>query len=1687
MGSKLSCMSKQSENNGKIPKSKKPKLLTKTERTNEVVTVTTKVIEDKSEPPATTEESVKNHVTPVESETIKIRSHISLLEPAPSSYELPKPLTPSPINISSQLIKPSLDQSKFTTQLIINKPTSGDNHIAQPVDPDARELARGTTKPATWKDLHWALIGKRNLINDELKVRALFSWLCSIPVGHIPFLTYDEIEQAERDGIQYAKEALSNKLKKLKTDSPEFVLNEMANGKATYLQVSYNSLFLFLMLKELMLTDGFDPVSPSFIVRAFESLCHYSNIPCVTVKGLAKGVDYVVGMRLNDINDQLQQQQQQQSLTSPSSTSPLSSSIMHRLQHAWNAAYLDNKWALFDPMWAAQRLAVSANTRLSQLVQTGQMDYETDMFYFNVDPAKFIYSHYPFDENWQMLKPPVTLKLPNLSQFGLHELSKRDATVTFHFRFPKPGGYKLTLYAQRIGEKLFADICEYRVESKMSTDLQQTDSGVMNATTPTTTVTTNNNHDTSISALSILPFPPTSQGHYGPAEKAKELDLITVPEDLETQLNCHTGLLEIKFTTKNPQSKLPRLTARLKSSIHETSMLTDCILLRNIEAVPPGSLSFGIQTIHGSRIHMIILTAYLPTGGEYALEVYGAPADSDENTSYFLVWQFLINSEFGIRLSTPVRKRLATMNLGPQDETWSTLGLKLLSHDDPLIHVPTTGSIELRKTRSKSEIMSQYVNQGDKTMNGVSTSDSLIVPTTSPDQTNEVDDEGQDPRSCDLKIRFSKESHQKLYVVGQFVDISTPEEEDCTNYLLQQWEEPEVSNMNEHLTYLIRIPKGDHFYKLYIYATPINNNELPQSLPLVYTYLIEAPPRIMSSEIPYIGVKWVSGSQHSFEWCHLNPRTTFRVKSDDPRESKFKSHISTILAELGWNEAHAIPVANEENQKLITKLDELQNLLFQRTNQLDIEHCKVEQLRNYMKNVQQEIQSTSQLCNIRNKEINEVLHHIKLIECEYEHLLKENTKIAKLYNDIIEKKSFLETLFNQKRKELENSSVNIDSDKNSLENLMKTIGEHDEDMKIIEKYIKQDNTKIKELDLELEKLTNTRNELKSKLDTTYTNTLVDQVKFDNITKEVKEAYIQRDGLIKQWENVINQMRQRDIQLDHFSQSEVQQHLNEIIKDITQCKEDLMNAEMKRQDFHSEVSLEALKRTVDKTVLDLEAARVLSSQLKKEKEKKLQNLDKLQESIEHSMKQLSYVTECKLTAEQYANEMDKQSSSYELNYELLCKQLNKLLSNGGIPYNTPMAIALENFEKQRARELHRIKHEHENLTNKNILLKNQLDNNELQMEIIYDLQKTSYELNSTIKERTEQINLHQIMLNKQIKIYTTENSQLNIEIQERKSKAAQDKELLQRKGDTLDNEIHILEQEIIALENTLALMNGCNTVYRMSYSQLLNDSEEIKQQTELNEQIRMLNIKSRYDQSRLKELQDLYNTMQESSTRLDNDLELYKDQTKRLELELEHRMNEIEKQNTRLKRASERMEKAKRLVKKDEQDNMGPDIEARLTKELVTYATNELLNRLKGDITIYEQARVMLSTSGIPINSLIIGGAQKRRTGTLSSSTKSFTSSHRTTPTPIDSNLTSPDSSKCSSKLCSPRNDSIGDSDGGNVQNSSRISGRNSVNDIPISTTSIDLLQQTQLPNTSITKSSKQSNDQITKTKLLSDK
>lgn len=54
-------------------------------------------------------------------------------------------------------------------------------------------------------------------------------------------------------------------------------------------------------------------------------------------------------------------------------------------------------------------------------------------------------------------------------------------------------------------------------------------------------------------------------------------------------------------------------------------------------------------------------------------------------------------------------------------------------------------------------------------------------------------------------------------------------------------------------------------------------------------------------------------------------------------------------------------------------------------------------------------------------------------------------------------------------------------------------------------------------------------------------------------------------------------------------------------------------------------------------------------------------------------------------------------------------------------------------------------------------------------------------------------------------------------------AAQEKEALQREGDDLDAKICKAEKEIVALENTLRVLNNCNSNYRNSFKEVTETS------------------------------------------------------------------------------------------------------------------------------------------------------------------------------------------------------------------------------------------------------------------------
>ncbi|GJQ67331.1 hypothetical protein Trydic_g8230 [Trypoxylus dichotomus] len=152
--------------------------------------------------------------------------------------------------------------------------------------------------------------------------------------------------------------------------------------------------------------------------------------------------------------------------------------------------------------------------------------------------------------------------------------------------------------------------------------------------------------------------------------------------------------------------------------------------------------------------------------------------------------------------------------------------------------------------------------------------------------------------------------------------------------------------------------------------------------------------------------------------------------------------------------------------------------------------------------------------------------------------------------------------------------------------------------------------------------------------------------------------------------------------------------------------------------------------------------------------------------------------------------------------------------------------------------------------------------------IYDLQKFRLELETALKERQIEISTHKDILAAQRKNLDESRCRLRADINIRKIrieqfqkkhhlvlmslgkdedgqplsithfkiKNAQEKYMLQQEGDELDNKIKKAEKEIVAMENTLKVINVTNATYKKSFSVIDEESEEKMECKQLEEEV-----------------------------------------------------------------------------------------------------------------------------------------------------------------------------------------------------------------------------------------------------------
>lgn len=223
----------------------------------------------------------------------------------------------------------------------------------------------------------------------------------------------------------------------------------------------------------------------------------------------------------------------------------------------------------------------------------------------------------------------------------------------------------------------------------------------------------------------------------------------------------------------------------------------------------------------------------------------------------------------------------------------------------------------------------------------------------------------------------------------------------------------------------------------------------------------------------------------------------------------------------------------------------------------------------------------------------------------------------------------------QQTQKVEELKSQMNWDEKALEAWLEESARKDEDAMTLLKYTRQDEGRINELTLRIEHLSDEYRKKKEELDKETTNTHTTQVELDKTAEEFRKTHSERQELIQQWEHTIEQMQRRDQEMDllagHLAVVKNQVRENEETikeKEIFLENEENNNEEkdkqiqitertaarlriqyqeeeLARDQFNSE--LEALKRTCDRTAIDLEVTRSQITQLKRDAAEKQQQL------------------------------------------------------------------------------------------------------------------------------------------------------------------------------------------------------------------------------------------------------------------------------------------------------------------------------------------------------------------------------------------------------------------------------------------------------------------------------------------------
>jgi len=376
--------------------------------------------------------------------------------------------------------------------------------------------------------------------------------------------------------------------------------------------------------------------------------------------------------------------------------------------------------------------------------------------------------------------------------------------------------------------------------------------------------------------------------------------------------------------------------------------------------------------------------------------------------------------------------------------------------------------------------------------------------------------------------------------------------------------------------------------------------------------------------------------------------------------------------------------ANEENKQLFLEVKALERDVIETEAQIESNNARVDAMADHIKNVQQEEKMIEAVSGARKKEMDSEAHMQRLARREADKLEREAATAKQTIVQLAESQNTYQNDIFRFNAEVDDLKQQMKWDEGALNEWMDKARTKEEDADMINKYKLADEARVKELTLQIEKLTTESQNKKRVLDQEVMNTQENEMGLDKIAEIYKHVHQERANLIQQWESTMGQMKAEDDEIDtaaedyqklkaetqryemdlkeqaDFLQQEQQANqeaeLNceKLERNLRRTEQKRNEAEAQLQRFHTE--LESLRSVYQRVTTDeqgkqKELASLQAALEAKEKVKK----DLEEEVLEYEAK-IAKANKQTMTQEEETKALERQVKDIERKVELLNREL-----------------------------------------------------------------------------------------------------------------------------------------------------------------------------------------------------------------------------------------------------------------------------------------------------------------------------------------------------------------------------------------------------------------------------------------------